>query len=114
MKRFSDAGSIPAASTKLKCAAAKAAKIPVYRDIAVYRDFFCDLPEKRGYTFAILITKAPGADLSPLHAASVSFEHCRTDLIDASALLRKNSIMTLLLRCRVKHCPLPVGLAIIL
>ncbi len=40
MKRFSDAGSIPAASTKLKCAAAKAATIPVYRDIAVYRDFF--------------------------------------------------------------------------
>ena len=44
----------------------------------------------------------------------LSFEHCFADLIDLSAFLRKNSVMTFLLCGRIKHCPLPVSLAVIL
>ena len=40
----------------------------------------------------------------------LSFEHCFADLVYLSAFLRKNSVMTFLLCCRIKHCPLPVGL----
>lgn len=39
MNRFSDRGSIPLASTILKCVTGKVAEIPKYHVITVFRDF---------------------------------------------------------------------------
>lgn len=58
MNELSDGGSIPPASTKLKCVTGKVTKIPKYRVITVFRDFVLSCcPEKvRGLNVQMTVT----------------------------------------------------------